>query len=142
MTSWCSRKQKSVALSSAKAEYMAASIASCEAIWLRKFRLNLLKEKMEVTIILSDNHSCIKLFENPMFHDQSKHIDIRCHFIKDCPMGNCTIAVHSYRRTSGEYPHESSREDYVYLFQRKDGDDQESISVVGMDRLKIQRELQ
>ena len=83
MTSWCSRKQKSVALSSAEAEYMAASTASCEAIWLRKLLVNLLNEKMEVTNILCDNQSCINLYENPMFYDRSKHIDIRCHFIKD-----------------------------------------------------------
>ena len=36
VVSWISRKQKSVALSSAEAEYMAASLASCEAIWLCK----------------------------------------------------------------------------------------------------------
>ena len=32
----------------------------------------------------SNNQSCIKLSENPVFHDRSKHIDIRCHFIRDC----------------------------------------------------------
>ena len=83
-TSWCSRKKKSVALSSAEAKYMAASTASCEAIWLRKLLVNLLKEKMEATYILCDNQSCIKLSENPVLHDRSKHIDIRCHFIRDC----------------------------------------------------------
>ena len=31
-----------------------------------------------------DNQSCIKLSENLVFHDQSKYIDIRCHFIRDC----------------------------------------------------------
>ena len=36
VVSWFSRKQQSVALSSAEAEYMAASLASCEAIWLRR----------------------------------------------------------------------------------------------------------
>ena len=55
MTSWGSRKQKSVALSSAEVEYMATSTASCEAIWLRKLLVNLLKEKMEATNILCDN---------------------------------------------------------------------------------------
>ena len=59
MTSWCSRKQKFVVLSSAEAEYMAASSSLCEAIWLRKLLVNLLKEKMEATNILCDNHSCI-----------------------------------------------------------------------------------
>ena len=46
MTSWCSRKHKFVALSSAEAEYMAASTASCKAIWLRKLLLNLLKKRI------------------------------------------------------------------------------------------------
>ena len=73
-----------MALSSAEAEYMVASTASCEAIWLRKLLVNLLKENMEATNILCDNDSCIKLSENTLFHDRSKHIDIRCHFIRDC----------------------------------------------------------
>ena len=38
---------------------------------------------MEPTRILCDNQSYIKLSENPVFHDQLKHIDIRCHFIRD-----------------------------------------------------------
>eukprot|EP00253_Pinus_taeda_P024424 PITA_24424 len=83
MTSWCSRKQKSMALSSVEAEYMAVSTSSCEAIWLRKLLVNLFRSRMDATRILCDNQSCIKLSENPIFHDRSKHIDIRCHFIRD-----------------------------------------------------------
>ena len=83
MTSWCSRKQKSVALSSTKVEYMVASTTSCEAIWIRKLLMNLFKKRMEPTRILCDNQSCIKLSENHVFHDLSKHIDIRCHFIRN-----------------------------------------------------------
>ena len=71
-------------MSSADAEYMATNIASCEAIWLRKLLVNLFKRRMEVTNILCDNQSCIKLSENPVFHDWSKHIYIRCHFIRGC----------------------------------------------------------
>lgn len=63
---------------------MAASAATCEAIWLRKLLVSLFKKRMEVTTIYCDNQSYIKLSENPIFHDQSRHIDIRCHFIKDC----------------------------------------------------------
>eukprot|EP00253_Pinus_taeda_P006636 PITA_06636 len=84
VTSWCNKKQKSIALSSVEAEYMAASKATCEVIWLRKLLVNLFKKRMEVTKIFCDNQSCIKLSENPMFHDRSKHIDIQCHFIRDC----------------------------------------------------------
>ena len=35
-------------------------------------------------MIHCDNQSCIKLTENPIFHDRSKHIEIRYHFIRDC----------------------------------------------------------
>ena len=62
---------------------MATSTASCEAIWLRKLHLNLLKKRMEPTGIMCDNQSCIKLSENLVFHDWSKHIGISCDFIKD-----------------------------------------------------------
>ena len=63
---------------------MAASTTTCEAIWLRKLLVSLFKKKMEATNILCDNQSCIKFSENSVFHDWSKHIDIRCHFIRDC----------------------------------------------------------
>jgi hypothetical protein len=83
LVSWFSRKQKSIALSSAEAEYMAASQASCEAIWLRKMLVGLFDQEMSPTAIHCDNQSCIKLSENPVFHDRSKHIEIRYHFIRD-----------------------------------------------------------
>jgi hypothetical protein len=74
--SWYSRKQRSVALSSAEAEYMAASQAACEAIWMRKILVGLFGSHLDPTVIYCDNQSCIKLSINPMFHYRSKHIDI------------------------------------------------------------------
>jgi hypothetical protein len=70
-----------VALSSTKYEYMETSTASCEAIWLRKLLTGLFDQELEPTIVYCDNQNCIKLFENPMFHDMSKHIEIIYHFI-------------------------------------------------------------
>jgi hypothetical protein len=78
-----SRKRKSVALSSAEVEYMAASQASCKDIWLRKLLVGLFDHELRPTVIHWDNQSCIKLFENSFFHDRSKHIEIRYHFIRD-----------------------------------------------------------
>ena len=78
-----SRKQKSVALSTAEAEYIAASMACCEAVWLRKLFSELFGHVLDTTVILCDNKSGIRLSENLVFHDQSKHIDIRYHFIRD-----------------------------------------------------------
>eukprot|EP00253_Pinus_taeda_P028781 PITA_28781 len=83
IVSWFSRKQQSVALSSAEAEYMAASLASCEAIWLRKMFFGLFGQSLRPSVIYCDNQSCIKLTENPVVHDRSKHIGIRYHFIRD-----------------------------------------------------------
>ena len=83
MISWQSRKQSSVSLSTMEAEYIAACSASCEAIWLRKLLIDLFDLEMRATMILCDNQSCIKMTKNPVFHDRSKHIEIRYHFIHD-----------------------------------------------------------
>jgi hypothetical protein len=39
--------------------------------------------QLRPTLIYCDNQSCIKISENPFFHDQSKYIEIRYHFIRD-----------------------------------------------------------
>eukprot|EP00253_Pinus_taeda_P025058 PITA_25058 len=82
--SWYSRKQRSMALSSTEAKYMAASLVACEAIWMRKILVGLFGSHLEPTVIYCDNQSSIKLSANPIFHDRSKHIDIRYHHIRDC----------------------------------------------------------
>jgi hypothetical protein len=81
--SWFSRKQKLVALIVVQAEHMAASLASCEAIWLRILLMGLFDQELEITLIYCDNQSCIKLSDNPMFHDKLKHIEIKYRFIRD-----------------------------------------------------------
>jgi len=81
--SWMSRKQKSVALSTIETEYIATSMACCEAIWLRKLFSELFEHVLDTTMISCDNQSGIHLSENPVFHDRSKHIDIRHHLIRD-----------------------------------------------------------
>lgn len=55
VVSWCSRKQKLVALSSAEVEYMAVSTTTCKTIWVRKLLLNLFGQRMEATSIFNDN---------------------------------------------------------------------------------------
>jgi hypothetical protein len=83
MTSWQSRKQSSIALNMAKEEYIATCSTSCKAIWLWKLLTGLFDLEMEATVILCDNRSCIKMTENPVFHDKSKHIEIWYHYIRD-----------------------------------------------------------
>jgi len=82
--SWYNKNQRSMALISTEVEYMAASLAACEAIWMRKVLVGLFGSHSEPTVIYCDNQSCIKLSVNPVFHDRSKHINIRYHHIRDC----------------------------------------------------------
>eukprot|EP00253_Pinus_taeda_P019888 PITA_19888 len=82
--SWYSKKQMSIALSSEEVEYMAASQAACEAIWIWKILVGLFGQRMDPTVIYCDNQSCIKLSDNQVFHDRSKHIDIWYHHLRDC----------------------------------------------------------
>jgi hypothetical protein len=83
MISWQSRKQSSISLSTTKVEYIVACSSNCEAIWLQKLLTDLFELEMRETLILCDNQSCIKMTENPVFHDRSKHIRIRYHYIHD-----------------------------------------------------------
>ena len=83
MISWFSRKQTSIALSTAEVECIAECSACSEAVWLRKMLAGLFGAKIDVTDILCDNQSCIKMTTNPVFHDKSKHIEVRYHFIRD-----------------------------------------------------------
>ena len=63
---------------------MVASQATCEAIWMRKILVGLFGHQMDPTVIYCDNHSCIKLSKNAVFHQRSKNIDIWYHHLRDC----------------------------------------------------------
>ncbi len=80
---WESVKQKSVALSSTEAEYMAASDASKEAIYLKRILMELNAWDGGPVVLHIDNQGAQKLEENPVYHRRSKHIDIRFHHIRD-----------------------------------------------------------
>ena len=81
--SWMSKKQTSVALSTAEAEYIALSTATQEAVWLRQLTSELRFEQTKPTVIYEDNQSAISLAQNPQFHGRMKHIDIRHHFVRE-----------------------------------------------------------
>ena len=70
MISWISRKKNFVALSTTKVEYITASVASREAVWLRKLLAGLFDQELETTLIHCDNRSCVNLSDNPVFHDR------------------------------------------------------------------------
>ena len=83
MISWFSRKQSYVALSTVEVEYVRACSASCEAVLLRKLLSDSFDLQLDDTCIHCDNQSCVKFLKNPVFHEKSKHIQIKYHYIRD-----------------------------------------------------------
>ena len=82
--SWGSLKQKTVALSSCEAEYIAATTAACQGIWLNRLISELNGVDETLWKLLVDNQSAITQSKNPAHHSRTKHIDTRYHFIRQC----------------------------------------------------------
>ncbi|KAK9131946.1 hypothetical protein Scep_011474 [Stephania cephalantha] len=89
-----------------------ATSCVCHAIWLR----NLLKEigliQEEPTEVCVDNKSAIALAKNPVFHDRSKHIDIRYHYIREC-----------VARKDVEIEYVKSKDQVRYIYQAPTSED-------------------
>lgn len=72
-----------IALSSTEAEYIGCSEAAREAIWLQRLYTDFTPMTKPTPMLLNvDNQGAIKLSENPRFHERTKHIDIRYHFLR------------------------------------------------------------
>jgi transposase InsO family protein len=82
LITWQSQKQKVVALSTCEAEYMAATVATCQGVWLARLLGDLRRKAVECVELKVDNQSALALMKNPVFHDRSKHIRTRYHFIR------------------------------------------------------------
>jgi hypothetical protein len=80
--SWSSKKQSSVALSSTEAEYIAGAHAAKEVVWLRRLLSELGAGTNDPTIVHMDNQSAMTIARNPEFHDRTKHIEVRYHFLR------------------------------------------------------------
>ena len=94
IVSWASKKQTSVATSTAEAEYIAAGQCCSQILYLRNqlFDFDLDMNKIP---IFCDNTSAIAMTQNPVQHSKTKHIEVRHHFIRDhVEKGNiCLISV-------------------------------------------------
>lgn len=80
---WCAERQKIVTLSTTEAEYVAASTAARELIWIRRLLDNLGCPCAGATVLRVDNLNSINLAKNPEYHKRTKHIDTRYHFIRE-----------------------------------------------------------
>lgn len=80
--SWKSQLQHVVTLSTAEAEYIAATEGVKEGIWIQGL-LRELHEFQGTTTLFSNSQSAIHLCKNIVFHDRTKHVDIKYHFIRE-----------------------------------------------------------
>ena len=78
-----SKKQATVGKSSTEAEYVALSSATQEAVWLRSLMGDLGRQMDAPTTIYEDNQGAIELAKNAKYHNQTKHIDICHHFVRE-----------------------------------------------------------
>jgi hypothetical protein len=82
LVSWASKKQNSVALSTAEAEYIAAGHCCVQLLSMRQ-TLRDYGYKLSKVHLLCGNESAIRMVDNPVEHSRTKHIDIRYHFLRD-----------------------------------------------------------
>lgn len=92
--SWSSKKQPIVTLSTMEAEFVAAAVCACQAIWMKRVLKELGHGDEVCTHIKCDNSSTIKLSKNPVMHGRSKHIDVRYHFLRSLTKEGLIALVH------------------------------------------------
>jgi hypothetical protein len=82
LVSWASKKQNSVALSTAEAEYIATGHCCAQLCWMKQ-TLRDYGYKFSKVPLLCDNESTIRMADNPVEHSRTKHIAIQYHVLRD-----------------------------------------------------------
>jgi Reverse transcriptase (RNA-dependent DNA polymerase) len=78
---WSSKKQQTVALSTAEAEYIAATHVTKQVLWHCSLYTELNFSLPTTSTIFTDNQAAITISHHPEFHARTKHIDINYHFL-------------------------------------------------------------
>ena len=83
--SWRSVKQSSIADSTMEAEYIAASEAAKEVVWLKNFLMDLevVPSTQLAIILLCDNSGAVANSKEPTNHKRGKHIERKYHLIRE-----------------------------------------------------------
>ncbi|GJX84968.1 retrovirus-related pol polyprotein from transposon TNT 1-94 [Tanacetum coccineum] len=82
LTSWFSKKQNALAISTTEAEYVSAGKACQQALWMKQALINY-DVRLDDIPIMYENKGAINLSKNPVQHSRTKHIKIRHHFLRD-----------------------------------------------------------
>jgi hypothetical protein len=95
--SWASKKQATIALSTAEAEYIAAAHVAKQVLWHKHLFEELSVPVPSTLTIFSDNQAAVAIGHHPEFHARTKHIDLVYHFLQD--LISCRILNMVYIRT-------------------------------------------
>nr|GEV72022.1 copia protein [Tanacetum cinerariifolium] len=91
LTSWFSKKQTALAISTIEAEYVSAGKECQQALWIKQALVDY-DVRLDDIPIMCDNKEAIDLSKNPVQHSHTKHIEIRHHFLRDnVQKGNISI---------------------------------------------------
>jgi transposase InsO family protein len=83
LISWRSKLHSSIALSTAEAEYIGASQAAKEILWLRQLLADIGFPQSEPTVVFEDNAACIKMATNHGVSARNKHLEVKMHFVRE-----------------------------------------------------------
>nr|GEW84886.1 copia protein [Tanacetum cinerariifolium] len=82
LTSWFSKKQTTLAISTTEAEYASAEKACQQALWMKQALIDY-DVRLDDVRIMCDNKGAIDLSKNPIQHSRTKHIEIHHHFLRN-----------------------------------------------------------
>ncbi|GAU49301.1 hypothetical protein TSUD_367130 [Trifolium subterraneum] len=117
--SWCSKKELVVALSSCEAEYIAASLNTSQAIWLKNLIEEISLVKCNYVSLKVDNVSAINLAKNPIAHGRSKHIELHFHYLRE-QVNNGNLAL-EYCKSEEQVADLFTKAVTVQVFQKLKG---------------------
>ena len=117
LVTWKSKKQTVVSKSSAEAEYRAMAHTTCELIWLKALLEHFSITYTDLIPMHCDNQAAIHIASNFVFHEQTKHIEVDCHFARNVVTSKkiCTPFTPSKDQVADMFTKALKKDDFTRL---------------------------